>query len=162
MFRTPQKVIKSSRIKASIEKIPLKVEKNYWRKNFNFYVHRNQTSVLNQTFMYQQFYFCHPVCTWALPRTTDTRRLNHKFFTSQIQIQIQIPIPIPIPNKYLECGYKGLVFCRSNDWLMKNMDKGLAVPKWGLINRPKIPQKIYLPCHEIMPIHNVQIIFWAW
>ena len=30
---------------------------------------------------------------------------------------------------------------------MENMDKGLTVPKWVLINRPKIPQmpKIYLP-----------------
>ena len=30
---------------------------------------------------------------------------------------------------------------------MKNMDKGLKVPKWVLINRSKIPQmpKIYLP-----------------
>ena len=35
-------------------------------------------------------------------RTTDTRRLNHKIFAAQIQI--------PIPNKYLECGFKGLVF----------------------------------------------------
>ena len=37
-------------------------------------------------------------------RTTDTRRLNPKFFAAQIQIQI------PIPNKYLGCGYKDLVF----------------------------------------------------
>ena len=30
---------------------------------------------------------------------------------------------------------------------MENMDKGLTVPKWVLINRPKIPKrpKIYLP-----------------
>ena len=30
---------------------------------------------------------------------------------------------------------------------MENIDKGLTVPKWVLINRPKIPQipKIYLP-----------------
>ena len=27
---------------------------------------------------------------------------------------------------------------------MENMDKGLTVPKWVLINQPKIPQ-IYLP-----------------
>ena len=27
----------------------------------------------------------------------------------------------PIPNKYLGCGYKGLVFCRNNGWLMENM-----------------------------------------
>ena len=37
-------------------------------------------------------------------------------------------------------GHKGLVFCRNkiNGWLMKNIDKGLTVPKWLLINRPKI------------------------
>ena len=27
------------------------------------------------------------------------------------------PFQIPIPNKYLECGYKGLVFCRNNGWI---------------------------------------------
>ena len=37
-------------------------------------------------------------------------------------------------------GYKGINFCRNNGWLMKNMDKGLTVPKWVLINLPKIPQ----------------------
>ena len=30
--------------------------------------------------------------------------------------------------------------CRNNGRLMENMDKGLTVPKWVLINRPKIPQ----------------------
>ena len=39
-------------------------------------------------------------------RTTDTRRLNLKFFAAQIQI--------PLLNKYLGVGYKGLVFCRNN------------------------------------------------
>ena len=47
---------------------------------------------------------------------------------------------IPIPNKYFGCGYKGLFFCRNNGWLMKNMDKGLTLPKWVLINQLKIPQ----------------------
>ena len=65
-------------------------------------------------------------------RTTDKRWLNPWFFAAQIQI--------PIPNKYLGFGYKGLVFCRNNSWLMKNMDKGLTVPKWVLINRRKVPQ----------------------
>ena len=37
-------------------------------------------------------------------------------------------------------GYKGLVFCRNNGWLMENMEKGLTLPKWMLINWPKIPQ----------------------
>ena len=46
-------------------------------------------------------------------------------------------------------GYKVLVFCRNNGWLMENMDKGLTVPKWVLTNQPKVPQiltypKIYL------------------
>ena len=43
------------------------------------------------------------------------------------------------PQKILGFGYKGLVFCRNNGWLMENMDKGLTVPKWVLINQPKIP-----------------------
>ena len=25
------------------------------------------------------------------------------------------------------CGYKGLVFCRNNGWIMVNIDKGLTV-----------------------------------
>ena len=54
-------------------------------------------------------------------RTTDTRWLNPKFFAAQIQI--------PIPNKYLGFGYKGLIFCRINGWIIEIVDKGLAVPK---------------------------------
>ena len=27
-----------------------------------------------------------------------------------------------IRRKYLGCGYKGLVFCRNNGWIMKDMD----------------------------------------
>ena len=46
------------------------------------------------------------VHTLAKARTTDTRRLNLKFFAAQIQI--------PLPNKYMGVGYKGLVFCRNN------------------------------------------------
>ena len=36
--------------------------------------------------------------------------------------------------------YKDLVFCRNNGWFKENMDKRLTVPKWLLINWPKIPQ----------------------
>ena len=36
--------------------------------------------------------------------------------------------------------YKGLDFCRNNGWIMKNMDKGLTVPKLVLIVQSKIPQ----------------------
>ena len=70
--------------------------------------------------------------TWLQTRTADTRRLNLKFFATQIQL--------PLPNEYLWVRYKGLVFCRNNGWIMENMDKGLTVPKWVLIFRPKIPQ----------------------
>ena len=65
-------------------------------------------------------------CVWS--RTTDTRWLNPQFFADKIQIQIS--------NKYLRCGYKGLVFCRNNGWMLENMDHGpcgLTVPKWVLI-----------------------------
>ena len=60
---------------------------------------------------------------------------NHYFYE-----KLSLYIQIPIPNKYLGCGYKGLVFCRNNGWVMKNMYKGLSVPKWVLIVWPKIPQ----------------------
>ena len=36
-------------------------------------------------------------------------------------------------------GYKGLIHI-NNGLLLENMDKQLAVPKWVLINRLKIPQ----------------------
>ena len=41
----------------------------------------------------------------------------------------------------LDINYKGLVFCRNNGRLLENMDKGLTVPKWVLINclpNPKV------------------------
>ena len=72
----------------------------------------------------------HVVCS-ALCLNTDYRH-TMAYFAAQIQI--------PIPNKNLGFGYKGLVFCRNNGWLMENMDKGLTVPKWVLINWPKIPE----------------------
>jgi hypothetical protein len=31
-------------------------------------------------------------------------------------------------------------FCRNNGRIMENMEKGLTIPKWVLINRPEIPQ----------------------
>ena len=65
-------------------------------------------------------------------RSMDTRLINPSFFATHIHI--------PIPNKYLESGYKGLVFCRNNGWIMENMDKGLTVPKLVLIVWPKILQ----------------------
>ena len=76
----------------------------------------------------------------------DTRRLNLKFFATQIQI--------PLPNKYLGVGYKGLVFCRNNG---KNMDKELTVPKWVLIVRPKIPQMPQkISAQNVCPIPKVR------
>ena len=36
------------------------------------------------------------------------------------------------------CGLR--FFCKNNGWRMVNIDKGLTVPKWVLIVRPKIPQ----------------------
>ena len=63
--------------------------------------------------------------------------------------------------------YKGLVFCRNNDWLMKNMDKGLAVPKWALINWQKIPQKtpkvsvqIAYPSPKVLDFDE-KVLHWA-
>ena len=37
-------------------------------------------------------------------------------------------------------GYKGLVFCKNDARIMKNMEKGITVPKCVLIVEPKIPQ----------------------
>ena len=45
-------------------------------------------------------------------------------------------MPIPNANKYLGFGHK--FFGRNNGLLMENMDKGVTVPKWVLVNRPKI------------------------
>ena len=42
------------------------------------------------------------VLTSSIPRNTDTRRLNLKFYGAKIQI--------PFPNKYLGYGYKGFSF----------------------------------------------------
>ena len=49
-------------------------------------------------------------------------------------------IQISIPYEYLECGYKGLFFCRNNGWIMEIMDKGTHCTKKGLIVQPKIPE----------------------
>ena len=51
---------------------------------------------------------------------TDYGHTMAKSLIFEAQIQIQITIT----NKYLGFGYKGLVFCRNNGWLMENIDKG--------------------------------------
>ena len=68
---------------------------------------------------------------WVSTPTTDTGKLNPKFFAAQIQISI--------PNRYFGSGYEllRLIFCRSKSWIMENMDN---VPKWVLIVWPKILQ----------------------
>ena len=43
-------------------------------------------------------------------------------------------------HRYFGFGYKGLVFCKNNGWIMENMDKGLTVTKWMLIVMPEISQ----------------------
>ena len=60
-------------------------------------------------------------------QTTDMKAnsLRHKF---KCQSQTNI--------WDVDTGYKGLVFCRNNGWIIENTDKGLTVPKW----EPKIPQ----------------------
>ena len=82
---------------------------------------------------------CHRIPTWALNFVLPMN-YGHTMAKSLIQIQV--------PNKYLGFTFKGLVFCRNNYWLMENMDKRLTLPKWVLINRPKIlqmPPKMFGP-----------------
>ena len=72
----------------------------------------------------------------GIPQTTDTRRLNLKIFVGQIQI--------PLPNKYLGVGYKGLVFCINNSWIMENMKELTVRTKMGAM-----PQQISAQKFEI-------------
>ena len=57
------------------------------------------------------------------------------FFCLQNLWRVCLPfLVMTVGLNYLGCEYKGLVFCRNNGWIMENMDKGLTVPKRGLIN----------------------------
>ena len=54
-------------------------------------------------------------------------------------------------------------FCR-NGWLMENMDKGLTVPKWVLINWPKLPQmpqkfcaQFVCPCPKVWDFNEKRL-----
>ena len=50
------------------------------------------------------------------------------------------------PNpKYLGCGYKGLVFCRNNGWIMENIEKELTVQKRDADILAKKAQKFICP-----------------
>ena len=63
---------------------------------------------------------------------------------------------------------KGLVFCRNNGWFMENMDKGLIVPKWVLIdssakytpNAPKFSAQFVFPSPNIWDIAE-KWLHWA-
>ena len=48
---------------------------------------------------------------------------------------------IPIPNKYFECGYKDLVFCKNNGWIMENCTKMSADS--SAENTPKISVQVW-------------------
>ena len=82
-------------------------------------------------------------------RTTDTRRLNPEFFAAQIQISIQ--------NKYLGCGYEGLVLVEI--MVFENMDKGFIEPKWVLIfeNTPNASEFI---CPICLPKPKSSVFQW--
>ena len=50
-------------------------------------------------------------------------------------------------SNHLGCGYKSLVSCRNNVWIMETMDRGFTLPKWVLIVWRKYPKgsRICLP-----------------
>ena len=74
--------------------------------------------------MYSITAICLHLYTYKYSRTTDTRKLNLKFFAVQIQI--------PLPNKQAQFFVE----------IMENMDKELTVPKWVLPKIPQMPQKM--------------------
>ena len=59
-------------------------------------------------------------------------------------------IQISIPNKYLGCGYKGLVFCWNNSWIMKKYGQETHCTKIGADglakNTPNAPEFICPVC----------------
>ena len=66
----------------------------------------------------------------------------------------QIQIQIPIPNKYLLFGYKGLVFCRINGWLMGKHGQGTHITKIRANKSAKKPTnapKLFGPICLSMP-----------
>ena len=113
-------------------------------------------------FPFQTFWLLKKVnCIYSIKRsglwtrTTDKQKAKSQFFAAQIQI--------PNSTKYLGCGYKGLVFCRNNDWLMENVDKGLKVPEWLLIVQPKIPQSApKFICPICLPKPKSLRFQWRW
>ena len=73
----------------------------------------------------------------------------------------------PNPKSIVWIWIQRLVFCRNNAWLMENMDKGLTIPKWVLINWPKIPQmpqnlfvQIVWPCPKVGEFDEKRLL-WA-
>ena len=63
------------------------------------------------------------------------------------QMSLRPKIQIPIPNKYLEFGYKGLVFWRNNGWLMEKMGKDSL--KYLIIHLPKLSAQIVFPSPHV-------------
>ena len=69
--------------------------------------------------------------------------------------------------RFFASDFKGLVFCRNNGLIMKNINKALSVPKWVLIDRPKIPQlpqnlsaQFVYPSLKFLDF-NEKILHWA-
>ena len=74
-----------------------------------------------------------------MPMPTDYGHTKSKsLFAAQIQIQI------PIPNKYLGCGFKGLVFCRNNGQLMEKSGQGTHSTKMGADKSAENAPKLFI------------------
>ena len=67
-------------------------------------------------------------------------RSTDYWHTKAKSLIICCPNSNPNSPKNLRCGYKGLVLCKNNGWIIEKMDKRLAVPKWVLTVWPKIHQ----------------------
>ena len=86
---------------------------------------------------FETSFLCYACFYVSLSRTTDTRRLNPKFFAAQIQI--------PIPNKYLGCRYKGRVIfveIMVEQWKTWTKDSLLGIGADSLAKNTPMPQNL--------------------
>ena len=109
--------------------------RNIWTETFESFVKSTLKFTLINCANWPTIWVFAPCRILLASLTKDTRRPNIYFFAAQIQITITIANVI-----YLWFGTKGLVFCKNNGWIMKDMYKGLTAQKWVQIVWRKIPQ----------------------
>ena len=101
--------------------------------------------------VFPEIWFVVPHCLISQKVTAGRKSAILPNWCFLLSIPVLSGYPCYVPNslrpkfksKYLECGYKGLVFCTNNGWIMENMDKEMTHSTVFQPKTTQMPQNIF-------------------